>query len=261
MRVTARDRRIVEAVYAARYLTGRQIGRLFFGRPDSSHGRQRVRYLYDLDYLRKRAVGQNDPDIYYLGLRGRRYVAAAGLCSRALADRVCGVAGNAADAPSLMMAHELALSQLYVEARLEAARCGWELTWKNARVLEMERLGVQPDAWLEVRSTADARDAFLEFTAAMPSAAELAGKLAGYRTLWERTARPCAVLWLTTSRAKADRLLEGVRRSDYRDCFLVGLVEDAPAFLTRPMWHWGDGDDARPNAMVRWLQPPEGVEG
>ena len=78
VQITTRDLAVVEAVFAARYMTHRQIGRLFFGGDTSSHGRQRVRYLFDLDYLRKRVAAPNEPDIYYLGLEGRRYIASLG---------------------------------------------------------------------------------------------------------------------------------------------------------------------------------------
>jgi hypothetical protein len=254
--LTARDLRVVEAVFAARYLTGRQIGRLLFGRANSSHCRSRLRVLFDLGYLRKRPVGQNDPDVYYLGLQGRRYLAEAGVCSRSLADRVAGVSGEGAGAPGLMMAHDLALSELYVEARLETEGYGWALSWRNARMLELEQLGVQPDAWLLVSSGAGQQEAYLEFTAAMPSAAEISDKLEGYRAHWERSKRPCAVLWLASAQPHAASILETVRTGAYGDCFLVGLIDDARGFLTRRMWRWGDGQDGEGVDMVQWVQPP-----
>jgi hypothetical protein len=259
--LTARDLRVVEAVFAARYLTARQIGWLLFGRANSSHCRSRLRVLFDLGYLRKRDVGQNDPDVYYLGLQGRRYLAEAGLCSRALADRVAGVSGEAAGAPGLMMAHELALGELYVEARLEAEAYGWTLAWRNARMLELEGLGVQPDAGLLVSGATAQQEAYLEVTAVMPAAVELAGKLEGYQALWERSGRSCAVLWLTHSPPHAARILKAVRRSGYGDCFLVGLIEEARGFLTRRMWRWGDARSGDGADMVQWIQSPTGVGG
>jgi hypothetical protein len=259
--LTARDLRVVEAVFAARYLTGRQIGRLLFGRANSSHCRSRLRVLFDLGYLRKRDVGQNDPDVYYLGLQGRRYLAEAGLCSRALADRVAGVSGEGAGTPGLMMAHDLALSELYVGARLEAEGYGWTLVWRNARMLELEGLGVQPDAWLQVHHGGRSQEAYLEVTAAMPTAVELAGKLEGYRAYWERSKRPCAVLWLASAQPHATSILEAVRSGAYGDCFLVGLIEEARGFLTRRMWRWGDAQHADGADMVQWLQPPTTVGG
>ena len=123
------------------------------------------------------------------------------------------------------------------------------------------RNGIQPDARLQVSHRGNAREAFLEFTAAMPGAGELKGKLEGYQRLWERTQQPCAVLWFTTSRAKANRLLEGTRSSLFRDCFLVGLIEDARGFLTRPMWRWADADEEERDDVVQWLQPPTAVGG
>jgi hypothetical protein len=264
VRLTERDLQAVAAVYDARYLTGRQIGRLLFGREDSSLARQRLRYLYDLDYLRKRLAGPNEPDIYYLGLAGRRYVAAQGLCERATADRVAGVSGEGVATPALMMAHELALGELYVAARLQCRRHGWTLHWKSARALELERLGMQPDGWLAVHAAAtgeqDPQQAFLEYTAVMPSAAQMRGKLARYRAYWEATGNPAAVLWLTTTEAQVEGLLRAIRKSAYRDCFLVGLMGEVEAFLTAPIWRWGDtigpenGRGRGVGGRVSWMQ-------
>lgn len=265
IRLTARDLEAVVAVFEARYLTNRQIGCLLFGREDSSHSRQRLRYLFDLDYLRKRVAGPNEPDIYYLGLKGRHYVAAQGLCNRETADRVAGVAGDDVATPALMMSHELTLSGLYISARLQCQRLGWGLHWRNARWLELERLGMQPDGWLAVYTGADPetapRKAYLELTAAMPTAPELRGKLARYRAYWERTRAPAAVLWFTNSRRKADALLEAIHRDPYRDCYLVGLIEDSADFLTAPIWRWGDQEPGRMHEVVAWIQSPAGVNG
>jgi hypothetical protein len=262
-----RDYRIVEAVFAARYMTLRQINDLLFLPTTFSYCKQRCRVLYDLGYLRKRVVHQNEPDIYYLGLKGKRHIASQGAWSREQVNLITGTSGGVARTPMLMMEHELTLARLYVNARLECAGYGWELTWKNARMLELEQLGMQPDAWLAVSSGDKGRQAFLEFTAAMPSASELSGKLERYQAYWERTQDPTAVLWLTTSKRKAQRLLEGIRGCPYRDYFLVGLIEDAGTFLTRRMWHWGDAprsgeapgsdEEGALNEVVQWLQAPE----
>jgi hypothetical protein len=255
VRLTPRDLCAVEAVFEARYMSGRQLARLLFGREDASHARQRLRYLYDLDYLRKRVAAPHEADIYYLGLQGRRYVATLGGWSRAQVDRIAGVSGEEVAAPALMMRHELTLARLYVEARLECAARGWELTWRNTRMLELERLGIEPDAWLGVGAGEGGQEAFVEFTAAMPGAAELANKLARYQAHWEGTRRPAAVLWLTTSRARAHRLLDAVRAVAYRDYFLVGLIEDTGRFITRPMWRWGAGEGVWGD-VVSWMQAP-----
>jgi hypothetical protein len=256
--LTERDLRTVTAVFEARYLTNRQVGRLFYRAEDSSSCRQRLRYLYDLDYLRKRAAGPNDPDIYFLGLEGRRYISTLGTWSRERVDKIAGVSGESVAAPALMMEHELTLAGLYVSARLQGQEIGWEMQWKNARMLELETLDMQPDAWIGVQRGEQQQEAFIEFTAAMPNAAELAGKLARYQGFWERTQRPIAVLWFTTSQQKAERLLQGIRPSLYQDFFLVGLIEDAAHFLTRKMWRWGASSTHEAQGMVQWLCPPTG---
>lgn len=259
IRITERDLAVVQAVFEARYMTNRQIGRLLFGQADSSHGRQRLRYLYDLDYVRKRAAGPNEPDIYYLGLKGRQYIASQGAWARAQVDRITGVSGDNVATPALMMRHELTLARLYVNARLESRQYGWEMTWKNTRMLEMERLGIEPDGWIGLIHGAKTREAYIEFTAALPSAAEMESKLARYQAHWEGTQRGIPVLWLTTAARKANWLLEKIRTSEYRDCYLVGLIEDAGSFLTQRMWRWGDAEDGHLNDMLQWIQPPQHV--
>ena len=65
-----------------------------------------------------------------------------------------------------------------------------------------------------------------------------------------------AVLWLTTSRSKANRLLEAIRKSEYRDCYFVGLIGDTRSFLTAGIWRWGDAQENERDDMVQWLRPP-----
>ena len=69
IRLQRRDLRIVEDVYWARYLTNQQIARLHFSL--SKHGKatsqckQRIRYLFDRGFLRKRKAYINEPDVYF----------------------------------------------------------------------------------------------------------------------------------------------------------------------------------------------------
>jgi hypothetical protein len=182
-----------------------------------------------LGYLGKRAAFANEPDVYYLGLQGRRYI--AGVCpeyTQQEVDRIAGVTGDGARAPILMMSHELTLSSLYVTARLDAYVQGLSLEWRNSRMLELMRLPMQPDAYIHVRNGRREHAAFLEFTGVLPDKAELRHKIAAYAQYLE--SRRCrqdlgveqvAVLWLTNMPAKRDRILEEVAGSAYRDWFLV----------------------------------------
>jgi hypothetical protein len=236
VQVTARDLAIVEAVFEARYLTNRQIGQLFFSAGAFSSCKKRLRYLFDLGYLKKRAAYPNEPDIYFLGLKGKRHIAGLGQYPPHDIDLIAGVAGDKAAAPALMMRHELTLAQLYVNATLECQRYGWKLRWENARMLEMRKLGVQPDAFLQV----EGRKAFLEFTAVLPGGQELHDKLRGYTPLLEALEGQALVLWMTTSAAKLGQLRRALRHSPYPDYFLLGLIEESGSFLTRPMWSWSE---------------------
>ena len=237
--LTAKDLLTLEALFYARYLTNRQVCQLFFSPSTFSWCKQRLRYLFDGGYIRKRPAYPNEPDIYFLGLKGRKYVASLGRFSREDVDKIAGVKG-ACPAPTLMMNHELTLSSLYVNAVLECRKYDLKLMWKNARMLEMEKLGIQPDACLEVEGTQH-HEAFLEFTAVMPSKAEMKRKLEGYGELFETHAVP--ILWLTTSRSKLNQLRQSILKSPYKDYFALGLIDEAGEFLTRRMWWWSESDE------------------
>lgn len=234
VQITERDLAIVEAVFYARYLTNRQIAQLFFSPGAFSSCKKRVRYLFDKGYLKKRPAFPNEPDIYYLGLKGKRHIASLGRYAKEEVDRIAGVSGGDAEGHFLMMRHELTLSQLYVNAVLECRRHGWTLRWENSRMLELRKLGVQPDAFLQVGD----RAAFLEFTSALPTREEMARKVAGYERLLEAIEGQAVVLWFAANEARMEQLWQGLRQGLYPDYFLLGLIEEAEGFLTRPMWRW-----------------------
>lgn len=200
-------------------------------------------------YLRKRNAYMNEPDIYFLGLRGRRYIASLGQYSREQVDRIAGVSGGSSKAPFLMMNHDLMLSTLYVNARLECERYGWEMGWKNTRMMEMERMGIEPDAWIEVVNGDRSREAFIEFTAVVPTKRDLSARLEGYEEYWERTGKPVPVLWLTTTSSKLGRLCDAIMQATYSDFFLVGLIQDAEQFVTKRIWWWSEKND-----KIRWIE-------
>ena len=251
VRVQDRDLAIVEAVWEARYLTNMQIRNLFFKPTTYSWCKKRIRVLYDLGYLRKRPAHVNQRDIYYLGLKGKRYIIEKFDLPKAHVDAVAGVSGGQVETPMMFMQHELTISRLYVNAQLESRQLGIGLEWKNARMLELEKLGVQPDAWIQVQRGVKSKQAFLEFTAAFPTVAELRGKLAAYEELFLRS-QPVQVLWFTTSPAKATRLKACIREVDWHDYFCVALIDEASHFLTRPIWWWSESSEA-----ARWISPLE----
>ncbi|MHB1355031.1 MAG: replication-relaxation family protein [Anaerolineae bacterium] len=251
IRLTERDLQIVVAVFESRYLTNQMITRLLFKPTTFSTCKQRLRYLFDLGYLAKRQAQVNEPDVYYLGLQGRRYITSLGEYSKDDIDRIAGVSGSVASAPLLMMDHELTISRLYVITRMECVQYGWTLRWHNARMLELAKLGIEPDAWLEVSGDRQTKQAYLEFTSVMPTKPELAAKVAHYEAHWEATDTPIPVLWLTTSRSKQNVLRQGILNSAYKDYFLLGLIDEAGSFLTKKMWWWSESEE-----MIQWIKPP-----
>lgn len=228
---TERDQEIVRAVFSARYLTRFQIERRFFSPGASSSCKKRVRYLFDQGYLRKRRAFPNEPDVYFLGLRGRRFIAqGTDEWTQEDVDRIAGVEGEG----EIMMGHELTLSELYIEAAILCESRGWTLRWKNTRMLELRELGIQPDAHLKITGEGFERKAFIEFTGVVPNDKELKEKLRGYKPLVEATRTP--IIWLTTAPGKLLRLQRQITKWVYADYVLLGIV--TREYLTKEIYHW-----------------------
>lgn len=258
-RLTERDLQIVKAVFEARYLTNDLICRLFFKSTTFSSCKQRMRILFDLGYVKKRSVHLNEPDVHYLGLKGRRHIARIqNRYDQMEIDKIAGVSGDNAEAPTLMMSHDLTLSQLYVNAVLECRHCGFTMLWKNARMLELMGLGIQPDAFLAVEYEGKRRAGFIEFTGVLPNKAEMSRKLAAHTAYLESHrcradfgVERVAVLWISTSSDKVNKIVRAVQASAYPDYFLVGLLRESGQFVTGPMWQWSES-----NSPIRWVNPP-----
>ena len=73
----------------------------------------------------------------------------------------------------------LTLSALYTNATIEASDQGIHLTWRNGRMLELKKLGFQPDAFL-IATGARVVAGFVEFTSAFPDAKDLQAKIKAY---------------------------------------------------------------------------------
>lgn len=214
---------IIEAVFEARYITADQIIRLLFKPTLDSWGRERLRDLYDLGYLEKRLTYTNQPDVYLLGPEGRKHFKKLGY------ERVSETAGDVGNAPIdtlLWMRHDLTVTKLYVNARLEAAKRGWEMEWKNARVLETDKLGIQPDGWIRVGKPGQMFEGYVEFSHQLTGREEIQRKIRHYQGRGN-------VLWFTTTEAKLKTI------QPYLDGhYAVALVEEAKEWLTAPIWLW-----------------------
>jgi hypothetical protein len=217
------DEAIIRAVYEARYLSADLIIDLLFRETLAKWAYGRLRDLYDLKFLDKRVTFANLPDVYFLGLQGRRYFKKLG-CENV--DETAGDSGGTPLDTLLWMRHDLTVSKLYVWARLEAARRGWEMEWKNARVLEVEKLGVQPDGWIRVGKPGQMFEGYIEFTNQLTSRAEIEKKIRQYQGRGN-------VLWFTTTEAKL-RAIQPHLTGHYA----LALVEEAKEWLTAPIWHW-----------------------
>jgi phosphotransferase system HPr-like phosphotransfer protein len=149
-----------------------------------------------------------------------------------------------------MMNHELKLANLYVNASLECRKYGWQMEWRNTRMLELLSLGVQPDACIRVSKGDSEMEAMIEFTDALTDVPEIRRKVTAYEALLR--ARPVVTMWFTTSLSKAKTIRRLCNDSPYKDWFLIGEMEDRAEFLTSAMWLW-----SQPTDRVQFIKPAE----
>lgn len=218
------DPPILKAVLEARYLTADLVAKLCFKPTLVKWCYSRLRALYDMKFLNKRVTYPSLPDVYLIGMRGKHFFERLGY-EREWLDKVAGVTGSDPIDSALWMPHDLTLSKLYVNACLEAQTHGWEVEWKNARVLELEHPEFQPDGWVKVGHNGKAVNAFVEFTDEIPARDVLERKIAKYEGR--------KVLWVTTSARKLKRLAAFMPH--------VGLttIDECGEWLTAPIWNVG----------------------
>jgi len=73
--ITKRDLEIVEFVYMARYATKDIVRDVLFSPTTDSSCKERLRLLWKRGFLARRTRHSNqEPFIYYLGLKGRRFI-------------------------------------------------------------------------------------------------------------------------------------------------------------------------------------------
>lgn len=241
--VTKRDRRIVEAVFYARYMTRKQIARLFFPSEICSNCGNRMVILYRKGLLDRRVLLRDQPVVNYLGLQGRRYIAETLGLDQKYVDDIAGVDGKT------MTVHDLGVTDVYVSLARQCEKHNWTLEYQNARMLELKKWPVQPDGVFRIAEVK--REAFIEYTDALPTAMEMRGKLKGYAQLFGDA--PTPILWFTNSRTNIHWLVKHVRGWAYEDYCLVGLLEED--FLTEAVWKWVNGEE-----LVRFI-PRKEVEG
>ena len=249
-KLTERYTAIIEHVFTARYLTINLVNRLCFLETEMSWTKEHLRNLFDWGYLKKREVPKTAPDIFFLGLKGKRHIGKLDRFTRDEIDRIAGVPGG--NEPP--MGHDLTLSRLYVASVLQCRRYNWSLTWRNTRMIQLDtNMGIEPDAYLCVEGQSGTHEAMIEFTDALPSKEAMRDKLARYRDWWERE-KPMPILWFTTSENRAKILRQAVASFVFRDYIMIGLVDHVSEFLTKKMWWWGEGGE-----VVNWITPPAEV--
>lgn len=239
---TKRDGLILEVVFYSRYMTNTMVQKLLFTPTTFSWCKTRLRILFDKGFLKKRDTFQNEPDVYFLGLQGRRYISKTLHLPQKYVDKVSGTPGTG-KLPSMFLEHDLTLSSIYTSLRLSAD--GLNFTWKNDRMLELDKLPVRPDGYLELSNGTKSKEAFVEFTSVMPDTADMEKKLEGYSKLLKDQ----AVLWFTTSRAKVNKIRDYVRKSNISPNILVALIEDVNGIIGKPIF-W----NSQSETQVVWIK-------
>lgn len=224
--ITERDLSIVKAVFTARYLTLEMVGELFFSGRGGSSAKRRLRILFDQRFLDKRQANQNAPDVYYLGIRGVRYIeglvdeGSLSFLRKEAVRKLRGVSGKAQENPALFLSHELTLSRFYVSAVLESRRESLDLSYRSTRALELMNLGFEPDAFIDVtyvdgEGKRRGKAAFVEFTQVLPKDLK---SYVGIRQEYLESGRcrhdfgagSISVLWFSTSAHKCQQILSAI---------------------------------------------------
>jgi hypothetical protein len=141
------------------------------------------------------------------------------------------------------MEHDLKLARILVHTICQTANFGVTVEWKNTRMLEMEKLGVQPDAWVSLTRNNKSKQAYIEFTSALPTKEEWKRKINGYELILDSTT---PILWFTTSNQKINSIQKAVINSPIGSNVLVGLIENVGQFVTGKVWWSGE-------SQVQWL--------
>lgn len=230
MVVTQTDLDILKAIMEARYLTKDLIWKLIWGAQPSKESwcKTKLRNMYDNELLDKRVTYQGCKDTYYLGRVGRKLLSQTGIDPEWL-KKIAGVPGQGI-MPTQFLEHELTLSRLYVEAKVECSSRGWTMEWKNTRMLELEGLHMEPDAHIAVSGMGKI-EAYLEFTHQITGRHVIISKLNAY------TGK--SVLWFTNSEAKVKTL---------QNCGVYAVTTVQPNWLTAPIWNIGDTKNS-------WIRP------
>jgi hypothetical protein len=245
----SRHQAIIKHVFLARYMTNRMIADLVYRPTTFSSCKQDLRDLFDWGYLRKRQSAFNYKDVYFLGLKGKRFIAGLGEYSKYTVDKVAGVSGGL-EPP---LEHDLTLARIYTAAVKQCRRHHYRLSWMNTRMLELAQLGVQPDAHIHVAGAIGVQEAFVEYTDVVPHFEALTHRLRAYRALWERE-HPIPILWFAATRAKLEQLAQVVHSYIYRDYIAVASIQDVNCFITGKVW-W----DCEKGELANWITPDEQI--
>ena len=137
--------------------------------------------------------------------------------------------------PNLFMEHDLNLAMLYINLRQQVESSQMQLAWQNTRMLELQNLGVQPDAHIAITRNSNTRKAFVEYTAARTSSEEITSKLDKYQSLFERLS-PRAIWWMTKDKSTCEWITSIASKHSCGQYLMIAPYQDRTDLLTAPLW-------------------------
>lgn len=222
----------------AGYLTSHQIETLVYKKSTLSWAREDLRNLYDWKWLDKRVV-KSGPDVYFLDFKSWRHFEEQGM-NRHILEKVSGVKGSGKN-PNLYLPHDLTLSALYTSAVLECRKLGLTLKWQNARMLEVQGLGVRPDGKIAVGRSGRTKEAFIEYTDRYYTKVKLQARLEAYSALWEGV-EATPILWFVSEEKTLNVLIDELNHFQYRDYIFLAIYSPNCQFITEPVFLWSESE-------------------
>jgi len=178
-RVTERDTWILEALAKMRFLTTRQLARLFFQGSKWS-ANKRLRKLFDAGLVKVWLRSLSEENVYSLTQKGRGLISQEVLKAGAQVPR--GLDGN--------LEHLLAINQVRISMALGLPKIGGEIAWWRSdwELRAQGKARTIPDALFEVRwGTGEARIFALELDNNTKSQRGFLKKILGYLSVHGRS--------------------------------------------------------------------------
>ncbi|MBZ0300043.1 MAG: replication-relaxation family protein [Anaerolineae bacterium] len=274
MRLTKRDKEIVEAVHRYRLLRQDQIEALFFG---SRSATQRVLVrLYDHGFLERRFIpiySGRSPTFYVLDRRG------ADLLRAELGYEDLTWHHSSKDLSADFLEHTLAINDVRIAVTLAARQPGYELLeWRSESDLKagydrvrvhtgtgaVRSIPIVPDSYFVVQTPLGRAPFFLEVDRGTETTVRFLTKVRAYAAYYasgdyERRFgnRSLRILTVTVGEKRRDNLQEVSQKINSPQRFLFAVAADVRAATVFSLPIWYAAGEREPQVLIHSEQRPD----